>query len=156
MRRYAIAAAAGKADSAAATRDLDLVHAWAHGNCGFQRVDVEVRDDNRFRGIDEELQAGPTSFEVLSTAEVDTHEMVLLRRAYDDETPIYNQLDDYRHGRRSGLERVASVKVAPGETAGTTTRLTRGDYLVVSLLPDPDEHNEPRYLNGMIAEFTVE
>lgn len=147
---------ASRRGSAAGRRAEDFIHAWAHANCGFHQVDIEVRDDSQIRGVDEELPAGSTSFEVLSTAEKVTQEVELLRRPYDDETPILDQLDAYYRGEASGLRRVADVLVPPGRTAGFTARLVRGDYLLVNPRPDPDNHDEPKYQHGMITEFTVE
>jgi hypothetical protein len=132
-----------------------LVHAWAHDNCGFMQIDVKVGDENGYDGIANEQAPGPVSFQIVSTAEHEHQEFLLVYRSANSTQPILDQLDALRTGRVSQFRRIVDVTVAPGKTAGRVATLVAGDYVVVSTQPDPTAKNEPKYQHGMVTEFTV-
>jgi hypothetical protein len=141
-------------DAGNASHEFDLE------NCDWNAVDVTATN-YKFDGIDAEISAGATSFE-LTNEGTELHELVILRKN-DDTTETWDELLALpEEEARSKTTFLGQTSAAPGEEyAYAAVDLTAGEYAAVCFIPvgSVDEETEadgpPHFTQGMKQEFTV-
>jgi hypothetical protein len=140
---------------------LATIHEYDAETCDWTTVDI-VTEDYTFEGFPEELEAGPTSFE-LTNEGAEVHEIALVKRNDGVTDPVEDIL---ALPEEEAFDKVTFVGVAgpvpTGEEAYVFADLTPGDYIVVCFLPTgmtsmdgPPPDGPPHAMNGMVTEFTV-
>lgn len=139
----------------------DAVHVFDLDNCGWTPVDVTAADYS-FDGIDSELAAGVTSFELTNDG-AEMHELLLLRKN-DGVTQGAEQLLELPE--EEAMELVTPVGepafAEPGDSGYIVADLTAGDYIAVCFIPtgttgdsEAPAEGPPHAMHGMFTEFTV-
>jgi hypothetical protein len=138
----------------------DRVHAFDLENCGWNRVDVTARE-YAFEGIDEELDAGVTSFEFTNGGQ-EVHEMSVVRKK-DDTTESFDELLEMSQEEADAkIDFVAHTFGEPGDEEYVVADLTAGEYIALCFIPvgstpeaGEDVEGPPHFTQGMRVEFTV-
>lgn len=135
--------------------------------CGFADLSARAKD-YEFVGLDEEMDAGKTlvTFENEGS---EFHEMLIMRRADGDDTPISELLAMEEDEAMSHVEPMAGTFAEPGGTGWTTVDLQPGKYVAACFIPTgategawaemmaggPEVDGPPHAMNGMTFEFEV-
>lgn len=137
----------------------DRVHEYDLGACDWQQVDVTAKD-YAFEGIDDELDAGATSFEFTNDGK-ESHELVLLRKN-EGVTETFDQLLELPEDQaRSKVTGTGGTGGDPGDQDYLVADLKAGEYLAICFIPvgttgeDTEGDGPPHFTKGMKREFTV-
>jgi uncharacterized cupredoxin-like copper-binding protein len=141
------------------------VHQFDVASCGWNVVDVAA-SDYAFAGIDAEVDAGATTFELTNEGD-EFHELVILRKKRGVTESFDEILQLPEEEGRTRVDAVAATDpVEPG--AGDTyvvADLTAGEYVAVCFIPvgstmeahdaGQEADGPPHMTRGMKTEFTV-
>lgn len=137
----------------------DRVHEHGLDACDWNRVDVTAKE-YAFEGIDDELEAGATSFEFTNEGK-EAHEMLVLRKN-DDTTESFKELLDLpQEEAEKKTTFVAHTFGLPGDDEYAVADLKAGEYITLCFVPvgttsEEDEGDGPPHVTrGMQREFTV-
>lgn len=138
-------------DNPAVLESVTAYEAWAHANCGYQKVALTETDD-QLTGLPSTLKAGPTSFLAKNTGSY-LH-VVLIGKPKDPALTI-EQLQTMPIEQVFGaVDLLPGAAVAPpGQTSGYLVDLTPGRYVVIC--PVDDQGQPPQHLQWMFHEITV-
>lgn len=145
------------ADDPQSTRAIAWYEAWAHANCGFQRVELMAMD-YEFEGVPERLAAGPTSFSLMNHSKRGESHVALLARLNPGQQVDLKQLVDMSLDQIQQIADLVpgSALATPGGTGGLLVDLTPGNYFVLCPLRTREGDPTSAHLfRGMLAEFTV-
>jgi hypothetical protein len=137
----------------------DRVHEHDLGACDWNEVDVTAKD-YKFEGIEDELEAGTTSFE-FSNEGKESHELVLLRKNEGVSETFDELLDLPEDQARSKVTSVGGTGGDPGDEDYVVAELTAGDYMAICFIStgttgeDHEGDGPPHFTKGMKHEFTV-
>lgn len=139
----------------------DTVHEFDIDNCGWTPVEVTAGDYS-FDGIDGELAAGVTSFELTNDG-AEMHELLLLRKN-DGVTQGAEELLALSEEEAMALVTPVGEPAfaEPGDSGYVVADLTAGDYIAICFIPTgtvdpagPPAEGPPHAMHGMSTEFTV-
>ena len=131
--------------------------AWAHINCGYQRVELMAMD-YEFEGVPDRLASGPTSFSVMNHSERGESHVALIARLRPGQGTDLRRLVDMSLDQVQQVADLvpASALAAPGGTSGLLVDLTPGHYFVLCpLRTQVSDPSSAHMFRGMVAEFTV-
>ena len=138
----------------------DRAHAFDLENCGWTRVDVTARE-YAFEGIDEELEAGATTFEFANEGQ-EVHELSVVRKAEGTTESFDELLEMGEEESADKIEFVAHAFAEPGDSEYVIADLTAGEYIALCFIPvgstpeaGEDVDGPPHFTQGMRVEFTV-
>jgi hypothetical protein len=129
----------------------NVVEAWVHDHCGYQKVDVTAVDF-AFQGLPATLKAGPTSLAMTNKSTHGESHVLLIARGKNGAALTVDQVEKTPAEQLFGMIDVlpGGAFAAPGETGGGTWDLKPGHYVVLCPIGDP-----PHFMKGMVTELTV-
>jgi uncharacterized cupredoxin-like copper-binding protein len=135
---------------------------WVHDTCSYQNLDVSAVD-YEFQGMPGTVKAGPTSILFANHAKDEFHELNVMR-VNEDASMSVDEIMAAIHKDANAAEQqiddqvtfVANTGAPPGQTAATTTSLTKGEYLIACFVPVGGKDGAPPHAQmGMMQRFTV-
>jgi hypothetical protein len=124
--------------------------------CEFETVAVGGVD-YAFEGVPATVPSGTVAFQFTNESDVEDHEMLVFRKQDGETRSAEELLNDPALAETGPGEFAAAAFAPPGGESGALAELESGDYLMVCFLPvGGAEEAPPHFVEGMVAEFSVE
>jgi hypothetical protein len=138
------------------------VHEYDLANCGWESVEV-TGIDYAFEGVPSTVPAGTVSFDFTNeTTHEEAHEFVVFKKNDGVTQSATELLQLPEEEAMTNVEFVAAAFAEPGGSDYALAEVEPGDYFVACFIPvgsteeNPEGSGPPHFMEGMVAEFTVE
>jgi hypothetical protein len=124
--------------------------------CEFETVAVGGVD-YAFEGVPATVPSGTVAFQFTNESDAEDHEMIVFLKLDGETRSAEELLDDPALAETGPGDFVAAAFAPPGGESGALAELESGDYVMVCFLPvGGAEDAPPHFVEGMVAEFSVE